>query len=87
LADQDWIGLMIFKNFADQNWIGFNFIGSELDSDWKISQSAYLWFGYPYLIRLSFFEIQSDPDPVLNCRIRLDCDPETGSCLTLILIC
>ena len=28
-----------------------------------------LWqFGYPYLIRLSFFEIQSDP--VLNCKIR-----------------
>jgi len=32
-ADQDWIGLMIFKNFADQDWIGFNFIGSGLDSD------------------------------------------------------
>jgi len=26
-ADQDWIGLMIFKNFAEQDWIGFNFIG------------------------------------------------------------
>jgi len=33
-ADQDWIGLMIFKNFADQDWIGFNFIGSGLDLDW-----------------------------------------------------
>jgi len=22
LADQDWIGLVIFKNFADQVWIG-----------------------------------------------------------------
>jgi len=32
-ADQDWIGLMIFKIFADQYWIGFNFIGSGLDSD------------------------------------------------------
>jgi len=42
LADQDWIGLMIFNNFADQDWIGFNFIGSGLDSDWKISQSAHL---------------------------------------------
>jgi len=42
-------------------------------------------FGYPYLIRLSFFEIQSDPGPVLNYRIRLDRDPETGSCSTLIL--
>jgi len=42
LADQDWIGLMIFKNFVDQDWIGFNFIGSGLDSDWKISQSAHL---------------------------------------------
>jgi len=27
--------------------------------------------GYPYLIRLSFFKIQSDLDQVLNCRIRL----------------
>jgi len=34
LADQDWIGLTIFKNFADQDWIGFNFSGSGLDSDW-----------------------------------------------------
>jgi len=42
-ADQDWIGLMIFKNLADQDWIGFNFIGSGLDSDWKISQSVHLW--------------------------------------------
>jgi len=33
LVDQDWIGLMIFKNFTDQDWIGFNFIGSGLDSD------------------------------------------------------
>jgi len=32
-ADQDWIGQMIFKNFADQDWIGFNFCRSELDSD------------------------------------------------------
>jgi len=31
LADQDWIGLNIFKNFADQGWIGFSFIGSGLD--------------------------------------------------------
>ena len=30
-ADQDWIGLMIFKNFEDQDWIGFNFCGSGLD--------------------------------------------------------
>ena len=42
MADQDWIGLMIFKNFVDHDWIGFNFIGSGLDSDWKISQSAHL---------------------------------------------
>jgi len=33
LADQDWIGLMNFKNFADQDWFGFNFIGSGLDLD------------------------------------------------------
>jgi len=42
LADQDWIGLMIFKNFADQDWIGFSFCGSRLGSDWKICQSAHL---------------------------------------------
>jgi len=41
-------------------------------------------FGYPYLIRLSFFKIQSSPDPVLECRIRLDCDQGTGSCSTLV---
>jgi len=35
-TDQDWIRLMIFKNFTDQDWIGFNFIGSRLDSDSKI---------------------------------------------------
>jgi len=40
-------------------------------------------FGYPYLIRLSFFKIQSNPDPALKCKIRLDRDPETGSCSTL----
>jgi len=33
MGGQDWIGLMIFKNFAEQDWIGFNFIGSRLDSD------------------------------------------------------
>jgi len=43
-ADQDWIGLMIFKNFAEQDWIGFSFIRSGLDSDWKISQSAHLCY-------------------------------------------
>jgi len=32
-ADQDWIRLMIFKNFAEQDWIGFNFIGSGQDLD------------------------------------------------------
>jgi len=33
LADQDWIELVIFKNFADQDWIGFNFFRSGLDLD------------------------------------------------------
>jgi len=33
MADHDWIGLMIFKNFPDQYWIGFNFIGTGVDSD------------------------------------------------------
>jgi len=41
-------------------------------------------FGYPYLIRLSFFKIQANPDPVLKCRIWLDRDPETGSYSTLL---
>jgi len=44
LVDQDWIRLIIFKNFAGQAWIGFNYIGSGLDSDWNILQSAHLWF-------------------------------------------
>jgi len=42
-SDQEWIGLMIFKNFVDQEWIGFNFIGSGLDWNWKISHLAHLW--------------------------------------------
>jgi len=33
LADQDWIGPVIFKNFADQDWIGIKICGSGLDSD------------------------------------------------------
>jgi len=33
LADQDWIGLLIFKKFASQDWIGFNFIRTGLESD------------------------------------------------------
>ena len=41
-TDQDWIGLMIFKNLVDQDWIGFNFVRSGLDSNWKSSQSAHL---------------------------------------------
>ena len=43
-VEQDWIGLMIFNNFADQDWIGFNFCESGLDSDWKISQSTHLCY-------------------------------------------
>jgi len=58
LADQNWIGLMIFKNFADQEWIGLNFVGSGLDSDWKISQSVHLWQvaklpGWPFWSQIS----------------------------------
>jgi len=26
-VDQEWMRLMIFKNFADQDWIRFDFIG------------------------------------------------------------
>jgi len=47
-AGQDWIILMIFKNFADQDWIGFNFWGSGLHSDWKISQSTHLCWQRPW---------------------------------------
>jgi len=43
-ANQDWIRLMIFNNFANQDLIGFNFCGSGLVSDWKISQSAHFWW-------------------------------------------
>jgi len=28
-VDQDWIGLLIFKNFEDQDWIGFIFVKQE----------------------------------------------------------
>jgi len=48
-TDQDWIGLMIFKNFADKGWFGFNFMESDLDSDWKISQSAHLCHMYDWV--------------------------------------
>jgi len=30
LADQEWIGLVIFRNVEHQAWIGFNFIESGL---------------------------------------------------------
>jgi len=47
LADQDWIGLAIFKNFGDfQKKSGLDriqFHRTGLASDWKISQSAHLW--------------------------------------------
>jgi len=33
IADQDLIGLIIFKYFADEGWIGFNYYGSGLNSD------------------------------------------------------
>ena len=49
MGGQDWIGLMIFKNFADQHRIGFNFIGSGLDLHWKFSQSAHLWHWLMFL--------------------------------------
>ena len=53
-AYEDWLGLMIFKNFADQNWIGFNFIRSGLDSDWKISQSPHVWYIHDFLLAQIF---------------------------------
>jgi len=33
--------------------------------------------------QVEFLEIQSDPGPVLNSRIRFDREPGTGSCSTL----
>jgi len=53
-------------------------------SDLSVLLQSPMQLGYPNLIRLSFLEIQSDPDPVLNCRIRLDRDPATGSCSILV---
>jgi len=38
----DWT--KIFKNFAGQDWIRINFFGTGWDSDWKVSQSTYLWW-------------------------------------------
>jgi len=43
-VDQDWIGPMIFKNFADQVLIGFSFCGLGLDMNWKISVRSSLLF-------------------------------------------
>ena len=69
MVDQDWIGPMIFKNFADQDWTRFNFIGSGLDSDWKFSQSAHLCnrgghgSGVAESTPAEFFVFLSDPDP------------------------
>jgi len=43
----------------------------------QCSLDIHIWSGWV------FFEISSYPGPVLNCRIRFDCDPETGSCSIL----
>ena len=40
-----------------------------------------VWISIPDPVE--FFS-KFNPDPVLNCRIRLDRDPETGSCSTLV---
>ena len=44
----------------------------------QCSLDIHIWSGWV------FFEIQSNPDPVLNCRNRLDGDPQTKSCSTLL---
>jgi len=75
-ADQDWIGLMIFRNFADQDWIGFSFIGQDctktkkfhrtLISDvnyitsFKSLQKFFLWLCWRQIPEM--FE-NPDPDP------------------------
>jgi len=61
LVEQDWIGLVIFNNFADQDWIRCNFIGSGLDSDCKISQSAHLCF------IVNFFQQSGSSNLPLHC--------------------
>jgi len=63
-ADQDWIGLTIFKNFADLDWFGFDFFGSGLDSHWKISHSAHLWCAW------TGFQIFRICSPAASNRIR-----------------
>jgi len=45
---------------------------------WSIQFGYHIWSGWV------FFKTQSDP--VLNCRIRLDRDPGTGSCSTLVWV-
>jgi len=53
-VDRNWIGLVIFKNFAVQGCIGFNIIGTGLDSNEKISLSAHLWFlPFNFMLRTS----------------------------------
>jgi len=41
-VDQDWIGLLIFKNFADRTGSDSTFVDQDWNSDCKISQSAHL---------------------------------------------
>jgi len=45
MAEQDWMELMIFKQFVVQDWSGFNFLALRLESDWKILQFAHLCSG------------------------------------------
>jgi len=33
MAEQDWMELMIFKQFVVQDWSGFNFLALRLESD------------------------------------------------------
>jgi len=73
-ADQDYIRLRIFKNFANQDWIGVNFIGSGLDSDWKISQSTHLW-----CVGLSCYRCHGQLSK--TCVPNLSCDYFSQLCL------
>ena len=89
-VDQDWIGLMIFKNFADHDWIRFNFIGSGLDSDWKISQSAHLcqiaemsglWNFWDWVQSWSTkIECRFDPQLFRKSSVRSSHDPPIKPC-------
>jgi len=61
LSDSFRIWIVWFQPKQDSDQIRISFFKNRIGSDSEKSLSDHLWFGYPYLIRLSFFEIPSDP--------------------------